>query len=58
MKVLVDEDCPLPMLELLRHVLLKHTVHHVTDRNWTGKKDVRLLTDAKRHGYEVFLWPR
>lgn len=55
MKVLVDEDCPLPMLELLRHVLPKHTVHHVADRNWTGKKDVRLLTDAKRHGYEVFL---
>jgi hypothetical protein len=43
------------MLDLLRHVLPAHTVHHVTELKWTGKKDVRLLTDAKRQGYEVFL---
>lgn len=55
MKVLVDEDCPRPMLDLLRHVLPRHTVHHVTELKWNGKQDVRLLGDAKSHGYEVFL---
>ncbi|GGV15728.1 hypothetical protein GCM10010182_40900 [Actinomadura cremea] len=55
MKVLVDEDCPKPMLDLLRHVLPAHTVHHVTERKWSGKKDLVLLTDAKADGYQVFL---
>jgi hypothetical protein len=55
MKVLIDEDCPRQMLDVLRHVLPQHLVHHVPELNWTGKKDLRLLADARSKRYEVFL---
>lgn len=55
MRILLDEDSPQPMLIVLRHVLPDHTVDHVTQLKWSGKKDVRVLADAKRQSYDVIV---
>lgn len=55
MRILLDEDCPHPMLNVLQHVLPRHTVHHVTELKWSGKKDIHVLADAKRHRYDVIV---
>lgn len=53
MRVLLDEDVPVPVLALLRHVLPSHTVDHVTQIGWSGKKDRQLYRDAAAKGYNV-----
>lgn len=55
MHVLLDADTPVPMLEVLRHVLQGHTVRHVHELRWSKKKDKQLLRDAASRGYDVFL---
>ena len=49
MRLLLDEDVPLPLLALLRHLLRGHTVEHVKDYGWGGKKDRPLFADATKH---------
>lgn len=53
MRILLDEDVPRPVVELLRHVLRGHDVDHVQEIKWAGKKDLVLYQDAKRAGYDV-----
>jgi PIN like domain len=55
MRLLLDEDVPIQLLEPLRHLLPEHRVDHVDGIGWKGKKDRFLLQDAARRGYEVFV---
>jgi Domain of unknown function (DUF5615) len=53
MRILLDEDVPRPVVDLLRHLLRGHDVDHVQLIKWAGKKDLVLYQDAKRAGYDV-----
>lgn len=55
MRILVDENTAVQILDALRHLLPKHKVDHVTELKWSGKKDVQVLLDASGKGYDVFL---
>lgn len=55
MRILLDEDCPGPLLRVLRHLLPRHTVDLVTELKWSGKKDIHVLADAKRHHYDMIV---
>lgn len=55
MKLLLDEDVPVQLVEPLRHLLRGHQVDHVQAIGWKGKKDRFLLPDASRKGYEALL---
>lgn len=46
MRVLLDEDVPEQVMGVLRHLLRQHSVTHVHDLGWTGKKDIALYRDA------------
>ncbi|ASW56032.1 DUF5615 family PIN-like protein [Plantactinospora sp. KBS50] len=46
MRVLLDEDVPEQVLQVLRHVLRRHTVDHIHSIKWSGKKDSQVLHDA------------
>lgn len=51
MRLLIDEDTAVQIIEPLRHVLLGHEVAHVSELSpWKGKKDLRVLPDAKMPG--------
>jgi hypothetical protein len=54
-KVLLDEDVPVQVRDLLRLVLSGHDVDHVNDLKWKGKTDRSLLVAAARRGYDVFV---
>ncbi len=55
MKVLLDEDVPVQLLDALVPVLDGHRVEHVQRLGWNGKKDLNLLPDAARRGYQVLV---
>jgi PIN domain-containing protein len=55
MRILIDENVPVPMLEMLRRLLPEHEVRHVSELKWAGKKDLALLPDAAKRGFEAFL---
>jgi hypothetical protein len=55
MRLLLDEDVPLQLLEPLRRLLPEHALDHVADIGWKGKKDRFLLPDAARRGYDALL---
>ncbi len=55
MKVLLDEDVPVPLIKLVRHILKGHTVHHVYELGWKGKSDVNIYKDARARGYDVVI---
>ncbi len=55
MKVLIDEQAPIQFAATLRFVLHAHEVRHLNDLSWKGKKDVALLMDAARHGFDVII---
>ncbi len=55
MRVPLDEDVPLPVLEALQHVLNDHPIDHVDRIGWKGKKDLALFPDAVTRGYEVLV---
>jgi hypothetical protein len=46
MRILLDEDVPAQVQEVLAHVLRGHIVNHVVALGWSGKKDLRLFADA------------
>lgn len=54
-KILIDEQAPLPVVEPLRRLLRGHTVDHVDAINWKGKKDSKLLPEAALRGYDVLV---
>jgi hypothetical protein len=55
MRVLIDEDTAVQIIEPLRHVLLGHEVAHVSELSWKGKKDLRVLPDAKNAGFHALI---
>lgn len=55
MKLLLDEDVPKQLLEILRRVLPNHSVSHVDDLGWKSKKDRNLLADAARRGFDAII---
>ncbi|MGH3765020.1 MAG: DUF5615 family PIN-like protein [Pseudonocardiaceae bacterium] len=55
MKLLLDEDVPVQLVEPLRRLLHEHQVDHVQDLGWKGKKDRFLLPDARGKGYDALL---
>lgn len=55
MRLLLDEDVPVQLVEPLRRLLREHQVDHVQDLGWKGKKDRFLLPDATRKGYDALL---
>jgi hypothetical protein len=40
MRILIDENVPVQMLEMLRRLLPGHDVRHVSEIKWAGKKDL------------------
>jgi len=54
-KLLLDEDVPVQLLEPIRHLLPGHQVDHVEGIGWKGKSDRFLLSDAAHRGYEAFV---
>ncbi len=55
MRVLLDEDVPVQVLESLQQVLHGHTIDHVDRIGWKSTKDLALLPDAGKRGYEVLV---
>lgn len=55
MRLLLDEDVPAPLTELLKHLLRGHQVDHVYGIGWGGKKDLNLFPDAAKAGYDALL---
>lgn len=55
MRILVDENVPVQVMEMLRRVLPEHEVQHVSEIKWAGKKDLALLPDAAKKGFDAFL---
>ncbi|MGW0292631.1 DUF5615 family PIN-like protein [Streptomyces tuirus] len=56
MKLLLDENVPRPMAEIVRILLKAHEVVHVHDlKGWTGTKDIELYAKAKADGFEVVI---
>lgn len=55
MRVLIDEDTAVQLLEPLRHLLRRHSVDHIATINWKGKKDRSVLADARRAKYDVII---
>lgn len=55
MRVLLDEDVPVQVLEALQQVLHGHTIDHVDRIGWKSKNDLALLPDAGKRGYEVLV---
>jgi hypothetical protein len=55
MRVLLDEDTPVQLIAVLRHLLPAHHVDHVDGIKWKSKKDRNVLPDAKKAGYHVIV---
>lgn len=55
MRLLLDEDVPVQVIEILRRVLQGHEVNHVEALRWKGKKDAFLVADAAAKGYDLLL---
>lgn len=56
MRILVDENTPVQLVQVLQRVLPRHhQVDHVHALGWSGKKDIPLLRDAAAKGYDVLI---
>ncbi|MEV4417845.1 hypothetical protein [Catellatospora sp. NPDC049609] len=55
MKILLDEQVPQPVLTPLNQMLPHHQIDHVQTVGWKSKKDVQLLNDLAKRGYEVLV---
>jgi hypothetical protein len=55
MRILIDEDTAVQLIEPLQHVLIGHQVKHIHDLSWKSKKDRNVLPDAKKAGYHVLI---
>jgi hypothetical protein len=54
-KILFDEQVPLPVLDPLVHMLPRHQIDHVQTVGWKSKKDLQLLPDVAARGYEALV---
>jgi PIN like domain len=55
MRILIDEDTAVQLIDPLRHLLVGHDVAHVAGLSWKGKKDRHVLPDAKKAGYQMLI---
>jgi hypothetical protein len=55
MRILVDEDTAVQVVDVLRHLLPGHQVDHISQLNSSGAKDRYVLRDAASTGYDVFI---
>ena len=55
MRILIDEDTAVQLVDPLVYLLVDHQVAHVHGVSWKSKKDRHVLADAKNAGYHVFL---
>jgi hypothetical protein len=56
LKLLLDENVPRPMAEIVRILLKGHEVAHVHDlKGWAGTKDVELYAMAKTEGFHAVI---
>ncbi|MEV6763857.1 DUF5615 family PIN-like protein [Streptomyces sp. NPDC051105] len=56
MKLLLDENVPRPMAEIVRILLTAHDVVHVHELDgWAGTKDIELYAKAKAGGFQVII---
>lgn len=46
MRLLLDEDVPEQVTDVLTHLLRGHSVHHIQQIGWKGKQDIPLFRDA------------
>jgi hypothetical protein len=58
MRLVIDEDTAVQIMEPLRHVPLGHEMVHVSELSWKRKKDLRVLPDAKNAGLPSGSRPR
>jgi hypothetical protein len=55
MRILIDEDTAVQLVDPLRCVLVGHDVAHVAGLSWKGKKDRHVLPDAKQAGFQILI---
>ena len=55
MRVLIDEDTAVQLLEPLRRILIDHEIPQASSIAWKGKKDRNVFPDAKNAGYHVLI---
>jgi predicted nuclease of predicted toxin-antitoxin system len=55
MEILLDEDVPLPLSQLLQRLLLSHTITHAQELGWKGKKDSVVFRDARQRGFAAIV---
>jgi PIN like domain len=55
MRILIDEDTAVQLVDPLRCVLVGHDVAHVAGLSWKGKKDRHVLPDAKQAGFQIII---
>lgn len=56
MKLLLDENVPRPMADIVRILLKAHDVLHVHDLpGWAGTKDIELFEKARAEGFDAAL---
>lgn len=56
MKLLLDENVPRPMVEIVRILLTAHDVVHVHElAGWAGTKDIALYAKAKAEGFQAII---
>jgi len=56
MRLFLDECVPEPIFGLLQHLLKPdHEVASTATAHWGGKKDILLIQDVARNGYDAFL---
>jgi hypothetical protein len=46
MRILLDEDVPRQVVDILRHLLPAHETAHIHEIKWSGKSDLFLFRDA------------
>ncbi|QYX78416.1 DUF5615 family PIN-like protein [Streptomyces akebiae] len=56
MKLLLDENVPRPMVEIVRILLTAHDVVHVHELDgWAGTKDIELYAKARSEGFQAII---
>lgn len=55
MQILLDEDVPVQVCEILSRVLIGHGVKHVNQLQWKSKKDRFVYRDAADLGFDAIV---
>jgi hypothetical protein len=56
LKLLLDENVPRPMVEIVRILLTVHDVVHVHELDgWAGTKDIELYAKARSEGFQAII---